>query len=97
MSTDVEARREELKTLLLAHGVGHVQNRVENEDILYLDSTGNEGSLYRDSNEESESSNDDECESDDFPMFFGMENEEIIKARKLCSSRHRFMETLLPY
>ena len=86
VSTDIAARREELKTLLLAYGVGHVQDRSESEDI-----------LYRDSDAESESSSDNECESDDISMFFGLENEEIIKASELDSPRYRFMEILLPY
>jgi hypothetical protein len=53
--------------------------------------------LYRDSDAESESSSDNECESDDFAMFFGVENEEIIKASELDSPRYRFTEILLPY
>ena len=86
VSTDITARRKELKTLLLAYGVGHVQDRSESKEI-----------LYRDNDAESESSSDNECEYDDFAMIFGVENKEIIKASALDSPKYRFMEIILPY
>ena len=63
--------------LLLSHGVGHARDGFESEDIICDDGEA-----------ESQNFSYDEWTSDDFPTFFGMENEEIIKASEIHSSRH---------
>ena len=83
MSTDITARKEQLKMLLLSHGVGHAHDGFESEDVICDDGKA-----------ESQSLSDHKWTSDTFMTFFGMENEEIIKASDINSSRHEFTNAL---
>ena len=83
VSTDITARKEELKTLLLTLVVGHAHDGFESEDV-----------VCDDSEVESQRLSDDEWTSDCFPTSFGMEIEEIIKVSEIRSSRHEFTNGL---